>query len=110
MDKLLLCLCLSLGTGRSREPEKPVDRFFGEDKFQHFFTSFLVTGLSGGVARLAGADRATSLWIGAGTGIAIGTAKELMDARNPAETASVLDIVWDAGGVGAATAVAAQSR
>lgn len=108
MDKVLLCLCLSLGAGR--DPKQPRDRFFGEDKFQHFFTSFLVTGLSAGVARLAGADRETSLYVGAGTGMAIGVTKELMDSRNPNETASLLDIVWDAGGVGAATAVAAQAR
>lgn len=111
MDKVLLCLCLSLGAGRSRDAKPPGgDRLFGEDKFQHFFTSFLVTGLAGGAARLAGADRTTSLWIGAGTGLALGTAKELFDARNPADSASVLDLAWDAGGVGAATAVAAQAR
>jgi len=108
MDKVLLCLCLSLGAGSG--PKQPRDRLFGEDKFQHFFTSFLVTGLAAGASRLAGADRQTSLWIGAGTGLAVGAGKELLDARNPAETASVLDIVWDAGGVGAATAVAAQAR
>jgi putative lipoprotein len=107
MDKVMLCLCLSLGAGR--DPKVP-DRFFGEDKFQHFFTSFLVTGLSAGVARLVGADRQTSLYVGAGTGLAIGVTKELMDSRNPNETASLLDLVWDAGGVGAATAVAAQAR
>jgi uncharacterized protein YfiM (DUF2279 family) len=110
MDKLMLCLCLSLGSGRGHDAKSPGDRLFGEDKFQHFFTSFLVTGLSGAAARLAGADRQTSLWIGAGTGLAVGATKELFDARNPNDTASFLDLAWDAGGVGAATAVAAQAR
>jgi uncharacterized protein YfiM (DUF2279 family) len=110
MDKLVLCLCLSLAAGRGPDPKTPRDRLFGEDKFQHFFTSFLVTGLAAGTARLAGADRNASLWIGAGTGLAIGAAKEVMDARNPDETASLLDFAWDAGGVGAATAIVAQAR
>ena len=110
MDKLLLCLCLSLGgRGDAREP-KPADRFFGEDKFQHFFTSFLATSLAASGARLAGANHDTSLLIGAGTGATIGLAKELHDARNPAETASVLDLVWDAGGVAFATVLVAQAK
>jgi uncharacterized protein YfiM (DUF2279 family) len=109
MDKLLFCLCLSLGGGRGPDP-KPVDRFFGEDKFQHFFTSFLATSLAASGARIAGASHDTSLLIGAGTGTAIGLAKELHDARNPNETASVLDLVWDAGGVAFATAIVAQAR
>ena len=109
MDKVLLCLCLSLGGGHAG-PKQPGDRLFGEDKFQHFFTSFLVTGLSAGVARLAGADRETSMWIGAGTGLAVGAEKELLDIRSPTHTPSFLDLAWDAGGVGAATAVVAQAR
>ena len=40
----------------------------------------------------------------------IGLAKELHDARNPNETASALDLVWDAGGVAFATAIVAQAR
>jgi uncharacterized protein YfiM (DUF2279 family) len=109
MDKLLLCLCLSLGTGRGDAP-KPADRFFGEDKFQHFFTSFLATSLAASGARLAGMDHDTSLLVGAGTGAGVGVLKELHDARNPRETASVLDLVWDAGGVGLATAIVAQAK
>jgi len=109
MDKLLLCLCLSLGTGRGDAP-KPADRFFGEDKFQHFFTSFLATSLAASGARLAGAGHDTSLLVGAGTGMTLGVAKELHDARTPGETASLLDLVWDAGGVGLATAIVAQAK
>lgn len=109
MDKLLICLCLSLGSGGRVEQPKP-DRFFGQDKFQHFFTSFLATSLAASGARLAGADHDTSLWIGAGTGVTLGVAKELHDARNPNETASLLDVVWDLGGVGFATAVVAQAK
>ena len=109
MDKLLFCLCLSLGSGRGDAPKQP-DRFFGEDKFQHFFTSFLATSLAASGARLAGASHDTSLLVGVGTGAGIGLAKELRDARNPNETASVLDLVWDAGGIGLATVIVAQAK
>lgn len=109
MDRLLICLCLSLGGGRTDAP-KPADRFFGEDKFQHFFTSFLATSLAASGARLAGASHDTSLLVGAGTGMTIGVAKELRDARTPGETASLLDLAWDAGGVGLATAIVAQAK
>ena len=107
MDKLLICLCMTLG-GPSAAP-KP-DRFFGEDKFQHFFTSFLATSLAASGARLAGASHDSSLLIGAGTGATVGALQELHDARNPAETASVLDLVWDAGGVAFASVIVAQAK
>jgi uncharacterized protein YfiM (DUF2279 family) len=113
MNTVLLCLCLSFGSGdgglKLRQPEVP-DRFFGEDKFQHFFVSFLVTSLSASGARLAGLDENTSLWVGAATGTAVGVAKELRDTRTEGETGSFLDFVWDMGGVGAATVVVAQGR
>jgi uncharacterized protein YfiM (DUF2279 family) len=109
MDKLLICLCLSLGGGRGPDP-KPADRFFGEDKFQHFFASFLTTSLAASGARIAGVSHDGSLLIGAGTGATIGVLKELRDARNPAETASLFDLVWDAGGVAFATAIVAQAK
>ncbi|HEX8907315.1 MAG TPA: hypothetical protein VF771_20855 [Longimicrobiaceae bacterium] len=110
MDKLLLCLCFSLGAHGGNGPKQPRDRLFGEDKFQHFFVSFIATGLAAGTARLAGADHRTSLYIGAATGAAAGAAKEVLDARNPRDTASVLDFAWDLGGVGLATAIAAQAK
>lgn len=108
MDKLLFCLCLSLGRGG--DAPKPADRFFGEDKFQHFFSSFLVTSLAASGARLAGASHDSSVLIGAGAGVGAGVLKELRDARDPAETASLFDIVWDVGGVGFATAIVSQAK
>ena len=111
MNTCLLIFCLALGGGgdsaRDRAPQP--DRFFAEDKLKHFFTSFIVTSLSASGARAAGLDHDTSMWVGAGTGAAVGIAKELNDLRSEGETASFLDLVWDFGGIGAATIVQAQT-
>lgn len=110
---LLLCLlllpgCATLGGGKPKAP--PPDRVFAEDKLQHFFVSFIATSLAASGSRALGADRSTSLWIGAGTGAAAGAWKELNDKRTGRGTPSLLDFAWDLGGVGAATAVAAQAK
>ena len=105
MNACLFVLCFSLGGGGPQP-----DRFFGEDKLKHFFTSFIVTSLSASGARAAGLDHDTSLLVGAGVGTAVGIGKELNDLRAEGETASLLDLVWDVGGVGAATIVQAQTK
>jgi uncharacterized protein YfiM (DUF2279 family) len=106
MNLCMLVLCVSL----SSTPQ-PRDRWVAEDKWRHFFTSFTVTALSAGAARLAGADAERSAWVGASVGAGAGIWKELRDRRRPgAGTASVLDLGWDAAGVGAATLVVLQSR
>lgn len=106
MNACILFLCLSFGPGRAPEP----DRFFAEDKLKHFFTSFIVTSLAASGARAAGLDDREALYAGAAAGAAVGLAKELADMGKESETASVLDLVWDLGGVGAATVVGAQAR
>ncbi len=106
MNELIVCLCMSLGAGRAPEP----DRLFGEDKLKHFFTSFVATSLASSGAWMAGLDRETSLYVGAGVGFGIGIAKELRDRNQEGETASFLDLAWDAAGVGAGIALAAQAR
>jgi uncharacterized protein YfiM (DUF2279 family) len=83
----------------------PRDRFFGEDKGKHFFTSFLATVLAGSAARAAGVDADASAVIGAGAAMALGVGKEIVDLRNPGGSASLLDLLWDAGGVGTGYAV-----
>jgi hypothetical protein len=118
MNELMLCLCLSFGTG----PNRPADRFFAEDKLKHFAVSFAFTSLASSGARATGIGRGPSLALGATAGMAIGVGKELRDLRasraraaagdTTAEgsTASMLDLAWDALGVGAATILVAQSR
>jgi uncharacterized protein YfiM (DUF2279 family) len=100
---LLLCVALSSGSGR-------MDRWLGEDKFQHFFASFAATAVATGAARAAGLDASSSIAVGAGTGAALGIWKEIRDERIPGRRASFRDLVWDFAGVGAAAIVAAQAR
>jgi uncharacterized protein YfiM (DUF2279 family) len=107
MNACFFALCLALSGHRTPPPG---DRVFGEDKLQHFFVSVLATSLAAGTARAAGLDGDASLRIGAGAGLALGVAKELHDLNRPDETASLLDLAWDAAGVAAATALVAQTR
>jgi len=102
---VLICFCLSFGGG-----SPPADRWVGEDKWKHFFASFVITSMAASGSRAAGADVEPSMWIGAGTGTAFGVWKELRDIGRDGETASVKDLVWDLAGVGAASAVMRQVR
>jgi putative lipoprotein len=100
---LLLCLCLSFAP-------PPRDRWLAEDKWKHFFASFVVTSLSGSAARAAGLDPHTSAWVGVGIGTSVGVWKEIRDHGRSGETASLKDLTWDLAGVGAAAAALRQAR
>lgn len=104
MNGLVFCLCFAL-----RGPPAP-DRWVAEDKWKHFFASFVVTSLAASGARAAGAGPDASLVAGAVVGTGVGVAKEIRDARTPGESASFRDLVWDGAGVGIATVFAAQGR
>jgi VanZ family protein len=86
------------------------DRFFAEDKLMHFFTSFAATSLAASGARLVGFDARDSRRIGVATGAVLGVGKEIHDLSRPGETASVLDLIWDTGGVALGAVVANQVR
>lgn len=107
MNACLLFLCMTLG---GRQPGAPPERFFGEDKLKHFFTSFVVTSLAATGARAAGLDADASTWVGVGAGTTVGVLKEVSDLNREGATASLYDIVWDLGGVGAAAAVSARAQ
>jgi uncharacterized protein YfiM (DUF2279 family) len=107
VNTCILFLCFSLG--RPDAP-RPPDPFFGEDKFKHFITSFIVTSLAASGARAAGLDHDSALMVGVGTGAAVGIAKEVRDLGRENATASFNDIVWDLAGVGTAAAVASRSQ
>lgn len=105
MNACILFFCMSLGGGPGQQP---VDRFFGEDKLKHFFTSFVVTSLAASGARAAGMDAEPAMWVGVGTGAAVGVLKEVSDLNREGSTASLNDIVWDLGGVGTAAVLSAR--
>ncbi|MBW3571023.1 MAG: hypothetical protein KY467_07945 [Gemmatimonadetes bacterium] len=107
MNACILFLCLSFGGPQTPQPP---DNFFGEDKFKHFITSFIVTSLAASGARAAGLDHDSALMVGVGTGAAVGIAKEVSDLGRETATASFYDIVWDLAGVGAAAAVQSRSQ
>jgi uncharacterized protein YfiM (DUF2279 family) len=107
MHACMIALCLSL----SHHPApRPADRWLGEDKWKHYFVSFVVTSLVASGARAAGAGDHGSLYAGAGAGVAAGAIKELSDRRRPGSTPSLRDFAWDLAGVGTGVAVAAQAR
>jgi uncharacterized protein YfiM (DUF2279 family) len=105
MNVCLLVLCLSLSGGSG-----PEDRWIAEDKFKHFFNSYVATVLAASGARVAGLDARQSLAVGVGVGAGAGVWKEIRDARLPGGSASVRDLVWDFAGVGVGAVVVAQSH
>jgi uncharacterized protein YfiM (DUF2279 family) len=86
----------------------PADRWFGEDKLRHFFSSFVITSVAASGARATGLTERQSLAVGIGVGGGLGIWKEVRDMRRPGETASIRDLVWDAAGVAAAAVVVRQ--
>lgn len=104
MNAFALCLCLSMAAPRSD------DRWLAEDKWKHFFASFVVTSLAASGARAAGLEPDASLVVGAAVGTGAGIWKEWRDLHSLEGTVSGRDLVWDVAGVGAALVVARQAR
>jgi uncharacterized protein YfiM (DUF2279 family) len=101
----LLVFCMSISGGPVES-----DRWFAEDKYKHFFTSFAATTIAAAGARTLGMDADRSLAAGVGFGAGVGVWKEIRDARRPGGHFSVRDLVWDFAGVGAGAAVVGQAR
>ncbi|MBV9773277.1 MAG: hypothetical protein JO040_04970, partial [Gemmatimonadetes bacterium] len=102
MNLCMLGLCLAL----SARPAPPRDKWVAEDKWKHFFTSFVATSLAASAARATGLSPQGSALVGAGAGGAAGVWKELHDRTDPKGDPSFKDLVWDAAGVGAGAFVA----
>ena len=82
----------------------PPDDWFGSDKLKHFFLAAFTQSVTYSALQLAGVrhDHAlASAWV-VTAGVSVG--KELHD-RKVKGLFSVRDLVWDAAGAGAATAV-----
>ena len=78
------------------------DRWFSADKAKHFFTAAFVQSASYGGIRSLGASHRSSLVGASAVGAAVSIGKEVSDARAGGR-ASGKDLVWDAGGMIAAS-------
>lgn len=80
------------------------DGFFGADKVKHFFLTAFIQSLVYSTAQALGADRPDAMRasLGVAAGAAIG--REVYDARVKGRF-SVPDLLWGAGGMGAASAM-----
>ena len=79
-------------------------RWFGPDRVKHFFLSFFVQSASYSVARAANVGHRPALIAASGVTAAAAVSKELWD-RKRGTGFDTGDLVWDAFGAGAATAL-----
>jgi uncharacterized protein YfiM (DUF2279 family) len=85
-------------------PSRAAGRWIGPDRIKHFFLSFFVQSASYSLARAANAGRGTALVAASGVTAAAAVSKEIWDRKRGTGFDRV-DLVWDALGAGAATAL-----
>lgn len=85
------------------------DSWFGPDKIKHFFLTAFAQSFVYASARAAGAERGDALRASIAAAAAGGVAREIYDARVKGRF-SMPDLVWDAGGVIAATAMLRETK
>jgi putative lipoprotein len=95
-------LLATTGSARAADP----DPWFARDKALHFSACAVVSAGGYGAAALATDDVRIRLAVGAGSGIAIGAAKEIWDLTGRGDP-SMRDLTWDL--VGTLTGVAVAS-
>ncbi len=106
---LVLSLWIPGGGGASAGGGGHGDSWLGRDKLEHFFVSAFVQSVSYSVLRTARASREEALVGAAAVTMTVGVGKEVHDLRS-GEAFSVRDLVWDAAGAGAATALLSRTR
>jgi uncharacterized protein YfiM (DUF2279 family) len=79
-------------------------RWFGPDRIKHFFLSFFVQSASYSAARAVNAGHRPALVVASGVTAAAAFSKEVWD-RKRGTGFDAGDLVWDALGAGAATAL-----
>ena len=100
----------SLAQTAARPSQEPnPDPWFGTDKVRHFFTSAAVQGLGYGALRSADLDHPESLLGASALTAILGLGKELHDRRR-GYGFSVRDLVWDAAGAAAISALLAKTE
>lgn len=80
----------------------PGDHWFGVDKVKHFVAAAAVQSLAYAAWHDRDTRRGTALWRATAVTATVSLGKELHDRRRGG-TFSRRDLVWDAGGAGAAT-------
>jgi putative lipoprotein len=99
---LLLAFAVAPPIASAQSPRTPQrDSWFGSDKIKHFLMSAFIQSLTFGGLQYAGANRNAAFLGSIGVTAAFGVGKEFHDKRI-GEPFSLHDIVWDAGGAGAA--------
>jgi|SRR5688572_9074129 uncharacterized protein YfiM (DUF2279 family) len=96
----LLLVVLLLG----QSAPAPRARWFGPDRVKHFFLSFFVQSASYSLTRTANVGHGPALAVASGVTAAAAVSKELWD-RKRGTGFDRTDLVWDALGAGAATAL-----
>ena len=86
----------------------PRARWFGPDRIKHFFLSFFVQSASYSLARTANVNHSASLVVASGVTATAAVSKEIWD-RKRGTGFDKGDLVWDALGAGAATALLVRS-
>ena len=94
----------------SAAPQSPAsDRWFGADKVRHFFTSALLQSLGYGTLRAMDVKHGSALVGASAMTAAFGIGKELSDRRR-GYGFSGRDLVWDAAGAAAVSALLARTE
>ncbi|MBK6486262.1 MAG: hypothetical protein IPF98_05215 [Gemmatimonadetes bacterium] len=78
------------------------DRWTGRDKLKHFAAAAAIQSLSYAAWRGADASRPAALWRATAVTATVSLGKETLDWRRGGRFSN-RDLVWDAGGAGAAT-------
>jgi uncharacterized protein YfiM (DUF2279 family) len=84
--------------------QPPRATWFGPDRVKHFLLSFFVQSASYSLARTANLEHRPSLFVASGVTAAAAVSKEIWDRKRGGGFDTV-DLVWDALGAGAATAL-----
>ena len=95
---------LTLSLALLTPPEHPRDRWFGSDKVKHFFMAAFTQSVGYSALQLAGVRHEHALASAWAVTAAVSVGKELHD-RKATGLFSVRDLVWDAAGAGAASAL-----
>jgi uncharacterized protein YfiM (DUF2279 family) len=90
------------------DAQPPRAKWFGPDRVKHFFLSFFVQSASYSLARTANVDHRAALFVASGVTAAAAVSKEMWDRKRGSGFDKV-DLMWDALGAGAATALLART-